>query len=278
MHESASRPLKKVPLHIPLPLYVRSVGKHISSQECDGGVSPLLSDYIGMTFCVKGSGTAFLFQEPFLMREGDVIFYYPGEKHRFKPETEDCQNAWINIDGPLAMSIFASYCFPRLLHLKNGFPYDIHHQLLKLIPHDDPLSVRKASFLIFSLFEYIGESLEKQHSIAQNSIEHAIEYINNNLSNTNLNVNNVCSEISLNRSTFSQKFMEKVHISPSEYIRNCRHSRARQLLTETDLSIGEIGIRCGFPDKSSFCRFFKSYPDCEAPREYRKKYMLHSIK
>ena len=104
-------------------------------------------------------------------------------------------------------------------------------------------------------------------------MKEALEYIDNNLSNFNLNVNDVCSVISLNRSTFSVKFMERMHLSPSEYIRNRRHSRARKLLTESNLSIGEIGAQCGFPDRSSFCRFFKSYPDCEAPSEYRKKYM-----
>lgn len=273
MREATTRHLKKTPLHIPLPLYVRNVGRHMTAQECEGEVSDLLSDYIGMTFCVKGAGTAFLFQESFPMRAGDVILYYPNEKHRFKPETEDCQNAWIDIDGPLAMSVFSSYRFPRRISLKNGFPYEIYRKLLKLVPLDDPISVRQASFLIFALFEYIGESLEKSARVRRDPIEHALEYINNNLSNFGLNVNDVCSAISLNRSTFSQKFMEKMHLSPSEYIRNCRHSKARHLLTETSLSIGEIGIQCGFPDKSSFCRFFKSYPDCEAPREYRKKYL-----
>ena len=63
MREATTRHLKKTPLHIPLPLYVRNVGRHMTAQECEGEVSDLLSDYIGMTFCVKGAGTAFLFQE-----------------------------------------------------------------------------------------------------------------------------------------------------------------------------------------------------------------------
>lgn len=273
MYEATSRALKKVPLHIPLPLYARNVGRHDKAQECNGAVSALLSDYIGMTFCIKGAGKAFLFQESFSMHEGDVIFYYPNEAHRFKPETEDCQTAWIDIDGPLAMSVFASYRFPRLISLKDGFPYDIYRDLLKLVPREDPVSVRQASFLIFSLFEYFGESLEEKRLVSRDPVVRALEYIDNNLSNFNLNVNDVCSVISLNRSTFSVKFMERIHLSPSEYIRNRRHSRARKLLTESNLSIGEIGAQCGFPDRSSFCRFFKSYPDCEAPSEYRKKYM-----
>ena len=72
MYEATSRALKKVPLHIPLPLYARNVGRHDKAQECNGAVSALLSDYIGMTFCIKGAGKAFLFQESFSMHEGDV--------------------------------------------------------------------------------------------------------------------------------------------------------------------------------------------------------------
>ncbi len=245
---------------------------HENARESNGGVPSLITDYIGMTFCVKGAGTAFLLQEAFPMREGDVIFYYPNEEHRFLPETKDCRNAWIDIDGPLAMSVFVSYHFPRQVSLKNGFPFAIYRNLLKMVPRMDSASIRQASFLIFSLFEYIGESLEEKRRISKNPIERAVEYIENNLSNINLNVNSICSAIALNRSTFSQKFMEEMHSPPSKYIRNRRHTKACQLLVGSDLSIGEIGLQCGFPEKSSFCRFFKSFPNTEAPREYRKKY------
>ena len=112
MYEQANRPFPDFPVDIPLPLYVCSVGKR-GGESGSGHVPPLLSQFIGMTFCVRGSGVAYLFDRPFRMRENDVIFYYPHEEHRFLSDSEESVVAWVNFDGPLAMSIFSSYRFPR---------------------------------------------------------------------------------------------------------------------------------------------------------------------
>ena len=72
MYEQANRPFPDFPVDIPLPLYVCSVGKR-GGESGSGHVPPLLSQFIGMTFCVRGSGVAYLFDRPFRMRENDVI-------------------------------------------------------------------------------------------------------------------------------------------------------------------------------------------------------------
>ena len=69
MYEQANRPFPDFPVDIPLPLYVCSVGKR-GGESGSGRVPPLLSPFIGMTFCVRGSGVAYLFDRPFRMRIG----------------------------------------------------------------------------------------------------------------------------------------------------------------------------------------------------------------
>ena len=119
MYEEANRPFPDFPVDIPLPLYVCSVGKRGEESGSDR-VPPLLSPFIGMTFCVRGSGVAYLFDRPFRMRENDVIFYYPHEEHRFLADSEESVIAWVNFDGPLAMSVFSSYRFPPLFPAGEG--------------------------------------------------------------------------------------------------------------------------------------------------------------
>ena len=87
-----------------------------------------------------------------------------------------------------------------------------------------------------------------------------------------LNVNTLCDVLHLSRSTFRKHFVEAMHVTPGEYIRNQRIARARTLLAGTDLSIQEIGRECGFQEKTSFSRFFKACPNSMPPSEYRKIY------
>lgn len=144
MYEEANRPFPDFPVDIPLPLYVCSVGKRGEESGSDR-VPPLLSPFIGMTFCVRGSGVAYLFDRPFRMRENDVIFYYPHEEHRFLADSEESVIAWVNFDGLLAMSVFSSYRFPRSFPLEKGFPEEIYQELLGCLPKSDHDSVLHAS-------------------------------------------------------------------------------------------------------------------------------------
>ena len=179
MYEQANRPFPDFPVDIPLPLYVCSVGKR-GGESGSGHVPPLLSQFIGMTFCVRGSGVAYLFDRPFRMRENDVIFYYPHEEHRFLSDSEESVVAWVNFDGPLAMSIFSSYRFPRFFPLAKGFPEEIYRELLGCLPKSDHDSVLHATTQLFLLFEYLAGEKRKSFLESGDVVERALRYIKAN--------------------------------------------------------------------------------------------------
>lgn len=271
MYEQSVRPFSALPDNISLPVYASSVGKR-GGGNASGGVPPLVSQFIGMTFCIQGAGTAYLFDRPFRMRANDVIFYYPHEEHRFQSDSEETLIAWVNFDGPLAMSVFSCYRFPRHFRLEKGFPESIYRELMGCLPKSDPDSVLHASTQIFLLFEYLAGENQKCFLDSGNPVERVVRYIKTNLSNPDLNVNFLCDVLKLSRSTFRKRFQEVMHVAPSEYIRDQRIAKARTLLAGTDLSIQEIGRECGFLEKTSFSRFFRMYPNSMSPSEYRKRY------
>ncbi len=47
--------------------------------------------------------------------------------------------------------------------------------------------------------------------------------------------------------------------SPSAYYLQLRLERARQLLCESDLGVGEVGVACGFASASHFCRSYRRH-------------------
>lgn len=74
------------------------------------------------------------------------------------------------------------------------------------------------------------------------------------------------SPVSFNR--FIKKRTGKTFI---EYINDTRISYATRWLIETDLSIGEIGFKCGFNNIANFNRVFKKMKHC-TPSEFRAEF------
>lgn len=277
MFEQAVRQIPEIPVMASLPVYVRSIGKKDFQNTEENRLPPFLTKFIGLTFCLSGSGTAYLFDRALPVKPNDVIIYYSGEEHRYIPSSPDNVIAWINFDGPLAMSVFSCYNLPRRINLKNGFPEYIYNELLYCLPKSDADSILHSSTLLFLLFEYLAREGGNFAASSGYSIERVVHYIETNLSNPDLNVNLLCDMMHLSRSAFRKKFSMEMRCSPGEYIRYKRIAKARTLLAGTDLPISEIGRQCGFPEKSSFSRFFKSVPNSMAPNLYRKKYRGQNI-
>ena len=73
-----------------------------------------------------------------------------------------------------------------------------------------------------------------------------------------------------NPSYFSRVFRKKVGKTLLEYIQDRRLELAAQQLSQTDASIEQILVRCGWQDKSTFYRnFHRKYG--MTPAQYRKK-------
>ena len=58
--------------------------------------------------------------------------------------------------------------------------------------------------------------------------------------------------------TFNRKFKAIYRESPRKYITDKKLSKAKNLLVNTSLSIGEIAYQCGFDSVSTFNRVFKT--------------------
>lgn len=73
----------------------------------------------------------------------------------------------------------------------------------------------------------------------------------------------------LSISSLSHRFQAATGVSVMEYLQSCRIANAKQMLAETDCSIGEIVDKCGFSDNSNFSRTFKRLCGC-SPTDFRK--------
>ncbi|SEI18120.1 AraC family transcriptional regulator [Pseudomonas fuscovaginae UPB0736] len=71
-----------------------------------------------------------------------------------------------------------------------------------------------------------------------------------------LEISELARACSLSRSHFSRAFKCSTGLSPQDWIRQQRIQRAKQLIRDTDLSLTQISLECGFCDQAYFCHIF----------------------
>ncbi len=81
----------------------------------------------------------------------------------------------------------------------------------------------------------------------------------------------LAKQFNVSVSSLSHRFQAATGVSVMEYLQSCRIANAKQMLAETNCSIGEIVEKCGFSDNSNFSRTFKKLSGI-SPSGFRKKY------
>jgi AraC family transcriptional regulator len=74
----------------------------------------------------------------------------------------------------------------------------------------------------------------------------------------NVSLDAIARECGISRSHFARAFAISVGRPPHQWLLDQRVNLARQLLGDSELSIGEIAVRCGFADQSHFTRVFSA--------------------
>lgn len=87
--------------------------------------------------------------------------------------------------------------------------------------------------------------------------------------NAALSVAMLASECGLSHAQFIRLFRESFGQTPSDYIVSLRLQKAKELLSQTELSVKKISEICGFENQYYFSNFFKHRVGY-APTDYRK--------
>ncbi len=93
------------------------------------------------------------------------------------------------------------------------------------------------------------------------------EVVENNLF-SNLTVQELAELCHLSASSFKRRFRSHYQMSPAKYIRGRRLERAAELLLNSDLTISQVALACGFIDLAHFSKSFHKVFEM-SPRRYR---------
>lgn len=240
---------------------------------------------IEMLYVKNGAISVTVEERKYILNRGDIIFIEPERVHTVSPFLLPLEYD-AAVFSASALSLNSEHFFGKdiIMPIINGnfeFSGIIDSSFKdydKLKSHVETLlnkeSSKTAVFAslvgIISLIyddEYIKKS-SRQISKYSSDIKKCLMFIDENY-NRKIKLSELSGLIHVSENYFCGYFKKYTGITPFEQINETRVKKAAAFLSDWDLTVSEIAVKCGFENLSYFTRKFKSIIGC-TPIEYRK--------
>lgn len=216
-----------------------------------------------LSFILQGGNIEYRQKETLIRSANEVMFYHSGELHKTLPTDSQTRNLNLEIDAAFL--------------LENNIPED---QLKQVVENnrDSSLFILKMqseihlndqlteSALHALLFGFITAPELKNYKQIDWCVK-LNQLINDNW-NKQQNLSDLAMQIGVHPVTISKYFARYFGCTLGEYLRKLRISRSLSLIKNSEDSLTEIALFCGFADQSHFIRVFKHYTGI-SPKNYR---------
>lgn len=102
-------------------------------------------------------------------------------------------------------------------------------------------------------------------------IEKIHQVIEENLDNSDFNIDTIAATIGLSRSAFFKKLKSLTGFAPVDLVKEIRLNKSIELIKKSDMSISEIAFAVGFKDSGYFSKCFRKKYN-QTPREYMNEW------
>lgn len=210
------------------------------------------------------------------LEEGQGFLLCPGRINTYcADKARPWKYVWVEFDGLRAAEYVQSAgldeAHPVYRPQSPAQGQAVRDSMLYIAEHADASTIHLIGHLFLFLDMLIQASSTRRalHGVQLKDfyIQEAITYMEHNY-HRELSVEELADICKLNRSYFSKLFRESMGCPPQEFLIRLRLSKAADLMKGTDFSIGEIAVRCGYPNQLHFSRAFKKRYGIP-PREWR---------
>lgn len=250
-------------------------------EECQPNHSygPAKRDHYLLHFITSGKGTFYCENKSYQLSAGHGFLICPEVITSYTADTsEPWTYSWIGFNG-----LNAEYYLNHAgLNTENPvFLCKDKSEFLKIISEFKTINENtiigqtKMTGYLYMLLAFIIENCSKLSvqgkaffSSKEEYIKNAIDYIQSNYSRK-MSVEEVANYIGLNRSYFGVIFKEITEFSPQDFIIYYRMDKAKKLLSDISMNIGDVSHSVGYDDPLTFSKQFKKTVGV-SPSAYRK--------
>ncbi|MEM1485896.1 response regulator [Oscillospiraceae bacterium PP1C4] len=134
-------------------------------------------------------------------------------------------------------------------------------------------SIQGVLKVLFALIDYLIQTAAfDEKELYSKFVNQAIVYIQQHYSNSDISLQMIADNVSVNPSYLSRVFKKETNLNVTDYINRMRIQEAIVLLQKNEEAIYLIACKVGYNNVEYFNRMFKKYTE-KSPSEYRGKYL-----
>ena len=278
-----------------LPVVAKTVQKIMDARHHPDHIS--IHDEFELVYLQEiDRGTFYIDDKTISVRTNDLILIKPRIPHYLKVEcTRPCRFIVLKFSfaktdeeklSNISVNDFLSFIsdnndFGGFFKLSSNYCSNIP-TIMQQIMHEDKSPDGESPFLrsllTMELFVWLSRSLREEwesnlatkgHKL-QEILESAKLFIDKNY-NSDISLSDVAGYVYISTSHFARAFKKYYDISPIQYLLKVRIEKAKALLEETNMKVGDIASTVGFSAQQRFNDIFKKHMGI-SPTEYRQKY------
>lgn len=269
-------------------------------------ITPHWHNHYEIDFCYDGNGYTILNGKKYPCRRGTFSFVTLSDVHEHKSDNKGCLK-FINLN--FNFNAISYSVITELLHKFSGFVFQCDEEetvkfenILKQIKDEDennkPLGKRYIKNLLDNLLievyrkkkEYDKEKFDKQeydkrklntettdlkstfsdteYAPLPRSVQRVVYYVNAHFKEQ-ITLKDVSDYAEIEYTSIGKYIKKYLNVSFKEYLTDIRLTYAKNLLSNTDVTITELAFYCGYSTVTYFISEFKKKYGC-SPREYRQ--------
>ena len=235
---------------------------------------------------LEGKFQISLDDEQYSMSKGDTLLIRGGMLHGGDPDSCIYECLVFDLYGifhtlemvkPYLRPFYRQTCLPKSYYPagENLAVEKIFTELLAIFSSGSDCPELETVAGLSSLFSWIRkhtayEKLSRPEGVTNTAdwLKPVLEYIEGHYAAA-MTLDDLAGVAGMNSKYFCRVFRSLTHHSPIDYLNFYRIEQAANLLDSTDLSVTEVGNRCGFWESSYFTKVFRKYK-CVTTIQYRK--------
>jgi AraC-like DNA-binding protein len=101
-------------------------------------------------------------------------------------------------------------------------------------------------------------------------LKQSIEVISRNFSDEDYDQNTLSKDLTISRTQLYRKMKRLTGMTPGDFIRTYRMKQAERMLIQSDHTVSEIIVACGFRNRAYFYRKFTEIHNC-SPKDFKEQ-------